>query len=372
LAIVAGESFRIGAEVFDAAGELVEDAEVTWTALDPTLASIDAFGVVQTRGPGNARFVARCRGTEASATVRVAEVAATPVAAAPVTPVPPPASSPGATSASVEARLGGASGDGQPWAPPSAAAAPVRWGRWAGVAGVVLAVAGGVWLGTRPPPPPGPTPPRAVPVLNAAYVPLVQQRMGATAKARLRRSGRQPEVALVDSFDTGSTPPFEVRDGLARLPDSVRARPLKLPRYMLPKGEFYSRARVQRLGNAERSLFGIGFELEGPGAAAAVLLELELGTRPFAQLLLYRGESDRWEPVGQPVSLRRDRGASALIAATIEIMLIDGALTAFVNDAVVVDERVLVGVPTGQLVLYPRAGTAIDDLGALHFGGFRR
>jgi serine/threonine protein kinase len=370
LSIAAGQSFRIAAEVFDGAGEAIEDAEVTWTALDPTVASIDGFGVVQTLAAGNARFVARCEDTEVSASVRVAEA----VVMAPPPPVMPVVVEPAPGQAPERATV--ASGGAPDWSPdaaPTRSARPVAWGRWAGIAGAAVVVIGGAMLALRwPSPATVPPATSAKPTLSYAYVPLVEQRLGSAARARIGRSGRIAEVALVDSFDTAPVAPFELRDGLARLPDTVRARPLKLAPYRLPKGDFYSRARVQRLGGAERALFGVGFELEGPGAPAAALLELELGARPTAQVLLYRGESDRWEPLGQPVSLRRERGASTVIAATVETLLIDGALTVLVNDAVVINERALVGIPTGQLIVYPRAETALDDLSALHFGLPRR
>ncbi|HEX7049318.1 MAG TPA: Ig-like domain-containing protein [Longimicrobiales bacterium] len=70
-----GESVQLTAVVRDANGHAVVDADVTWTSLDETIATVDANGNVLAVAPGNARIVAAIGTLADTATVLVRQLA---------------------------------------------------------------------------------------------------------------------------------------------------------------------------------------------------------------------------------------------------------------------------------------------------------
>ena len=68
-----GDTFVFGATATDAQGKKLEDAKVTWRSSAPAIAKVDARGRVVTRGVGTATIIAESDGCEARAELTVSE-----------------------------------------------------------------------------------------------------------------------------------------------------------------------------------------------------------------------------------------------------------------------------------------------------------
>jgi len=66
-----GHTVTLSAMVWDALGEPISASDVSWRSLAPTLASVDASGVVRALADGHARIAASIEGVSDSITVDV-------------------------------------------------------------------------------------------------------------------------------------------------------------------------------------------------------------------------------------------------------------------------------------------------------------
>lgn len=66
-----GEAVQLSATPLDAAGVVVEGADIRWSSTDITIATVSAAGVVIARGPGRAQIIAASGGVEARVFVSV-------------------------------------------------------------------------------------------------------------------------------------------------------------------------------------------------------------------------------------------------------------------------------------------------------------
>ena len=74
--VLAGASLRLEVSATNATGQPLARRAVAWRSLDPSVATVDADGVVTARGPGTTTITAACEGAEV--TVRVAVAGARP------------------------------------------------------------------------------------------------------------------------------------------------------------------------------------------------------------------------------------------------------------------------------------------------------
>lgn len=72
-----GDSLAVEATVLDGNGSAIPDAQVTWTSADPTIAAVNADGVVTAVGPGSTTVSATARDAGASVAVTVVQSPAT-------------------------------------------------------------------------------------------------------------------------------------------------------------------------------------------------------------------------------------------------------------------------------------------------------
>jgi uncharacterized protein YjdB len=72
-----GDTVRLQASLRNGNGEAVSASEVSWTALDPEIATVDSDGRVRSLAPGEARVLATSRGKTETARIRVSQAVAT-------------------------------------------------------------------------------------------------------------------------------------------------------------------------------------------------------------------------------------------------------------------------------------------------------
>lgn len=358
------QSFRLAGEVFDDRGVALAARELSWESSDPSVATVDQFGVVSTQRPGQVTITARSGGAIAMCGVIVRETAASMSS-----PYSPPAwSNNNGDEAVIEDYL--APSDPSPYTEPIRSRGPgefdqflesyrsgtqtvqrsndswiatgnrMRW-MYASVGGVALLLSAlYFWPAENSPEPPDPS-----------VVMAVRTQIGSRAQDFLTNERlAYGDVAFEEAFRTsGSFQGGWINPGQLVLDGSRQF--YSAPTWLLPEGDFVLQVELAVMGDSIGHFAGLAF---GTVERGRYLVMLE-AARPSPRLFVQRS-SDTGQGYTDVMRPRRLTGLSQA-NAVLELVAARNTLTILVRgatgDPLVVN---LNGTPSGRFAVFTRAG----------------